>query len=88
MKKLSVPVDNAIPGCYNGDTMSMDIEKRLRRAVLKSRMSRRRLAKLVHVDHAVLSRFASGSRTITLTTAAKLAKGLGLELRPRRKKGR
>jgi len=63
-----------------------DIEGQLRRAILKSEMSRYRLSKLTGVSDGVLSNFVNGKRTVTLTTAAKLAKALGLELSGKDKK--
>lgn len=65
-----------------------DIEGQLREAILKSKLTRYRLAKLTGVSQGVLSNFVNGHRSLTLQTAAKLAAGLGLELRPKRKKGR
>lgn len=44
-------------------------------------MSRYRLSKLTGVSDGVLCNFVTGKRSLTLTTAAKLAKALGLELR-------
>ena len=57
-----------------------NIEDQLRRAILKGPMSRYRLAQVSGVANAVLSNFVNGKRTLTLTTAAKLAKALRLEL--------
>ena len=64
-----------------------DIEEQLRQAIIKSSISRYRLSQLTGVDNAVLSNFVNRKRSITMTTAAKLAKALNLELRPK-KKGR
>ena len=64
-----------------------DIEEQLRQVILKGGLSRYRLSQLTGVDKAVLSNFVDRKRSITMTTAAKLAKALELELRPR-KKGR
>ncbi len=64
-----------------------DIEEQLRQAILKSEMSRYRLSQLTGVDNAVLSNFINRKRSLTMTTAAKLAKALDLELTPK-KKGR
>ena len=64
-----------------------DIEEQLRQAILQSGISRYRLSQLTGVANAVLSNFVNGHRSLTLTTAAKLAKALNLELRPK-KKGR
>ena len=64
-----------------------DIEEQLRQAIINSGMTRYRLSKLTGVDDAVLCNFVNYKRSLTMTTAAKLAKALGLELRPK-KKGR
>ena len=65
-----------------------DIEQQLRKAIRQSGMSRYRLSKLTGVSDGVLSNFVNRKRSLTLKTAAKLAKALGLELRPKNKKGR
>lgn len=65
-----------------------DIEEQLRQAILKSKLTRYRLAKLTGVSQGVLSNFINRHRSLALPTAAKLAAGLGLELRPRRKESR
>ena len=62
-----------------------NIETQLRQAIIKSGMSRYRLSKLTGVDDAVLCNFVNRKRSITMTTAAKLAKALELELRSKRK---
>ncbi len=62
-----------------------DIEKQLRQAILSSGMSRYRLSQLTGVANAVLSNFVNGHRSLSMTTAAKLAKALNLELRPKKK---
>jgi len=60
--------------------MSKDIEKKLRKAIVKSKMSRYRISQLSGVSEGQLSLFVNGKRTLTLPAAAKLAKVLGLEL--------
>jgi transcriptional regulator with XRE-family HTH domain len=62
-----------------------NIETQLRQAILSAKLSRYAISKLSGVSQAVLSRFVTGGRTLTLETAAKLADALGLELSPRRK---
>ena len=57
-----------------------DIEEQLRRAILSSDCTRYRLAKMTGITQAQLSLFVHRHRTLTLTTAAKLAKLFGLEL--------
>ena len=58
-----------------------DIERQLRRAILRSGLSRYRIAKESGVSQAALSLFVNRKRTLTLTSAAKVAKVLALELR-------
>ena len=60
--------------------MSKDIEKKLREAIVKSKMSRYKISQLSGVSEGQLSLFVNGQRTLTLPVAAKLAKVLGLEL--------
>lgn len=59
-----------------------DIEDQLRRAIVESPITQYRLAQVSGIDKGILSRFLRGERTITLTTAARLAEVLDLELRP------
>jgi len=68
----------------------MDIEEQLRQAILNAPISRAELARQTGVAEAVLSNFVNQKRSVTMTTAAKLAGVLGLELKPtkRAKKGR
>ena len=66
---------------------SKDFEEQFRQAILTCGMSRYRLSQITGVAEAVLSNFVNRHRSLTLTTAAKLAKALNLELRPK-KKGR
>jgi len=65
-----------------------DIEKQLKQAIEKSKMSRYKIAKVSGLTESQLSYFVNGHRTLTLPAAAKLAKALGLELRPIDKKER
>ena len=62
-----------------------DIELQLKQAILDSGMTRYRLSKITGVPASVLCTFVNGKRSITIGTAAKLAKALGLELRPSEK---
>ncbi len=57
-----------------------DIEKRLKQALIESKVSRYRIAKESGLTESQLSYFVNGKRTLTLPAAAKLAKVLGLEL--------
>ena len=65
-----------------------DIEKRLKQALIESKVSRYRIAKESGLTESQLSYFVNGKRTLTLPAAAKLAKVLGLELKPKKKKGK
>jgi transcriptional regulator with XRE-family HTH domain len=65
-----------------------DIEKRLKRALIESKVSRYRIAKESGLTESQLSYFVNGKRTLTLPAAAKLAKVLGLELKPKKKRGK
>ncbi len=62
-----------------------DISEQLRESILAASMSRYSLAKKADVSEAVLSRFVNRKRTITVETAAKIARVLGLELRSKKR---
>jgi len=64
--------------------MSKDIEKKLREAIIRSKMSRYRISQLSGVAEAQLSLFVNGKRTLTLTSAAKVAEVLGLDLKAKK----
>ena len=57
-----------------------NIEDQLRRAIVQGLMTRYALSKQTGVAQSILSDFVNGNRSLTLTTAAKLADVLGLEL--------
>jgi DNA-binding phage protein len=61
--------------------------QQLRRAIQKSRKTRYRIAQESGVSEATLCRFVHGSNMRT-DTVDPLVETLGLELRPRRRKGR
>ena len=61
------------------------IESQLRQAILKSGMSRNQLSIKSGVDPAQLCYFVQGKRTLTLRSAEKIAKVLGLELKEKKK---
>jgi len=70
-----------------------DIEALLKAAILNSGMSRYQLAKLSGVSEGQLSRFVMAKtdprhRTLTLESAARVARVLELTLRPSRRKDR
>ena len=62
-----------------------NVEERLRQAILDSDMSRYRISQLSGVADSQLCFFVNGKRTLTLMSAAKVAKILGLDLKPVRK---
>ncbi len=62
-----------------------NIESQLREAIANAPMSLSELAGRCNVDKGTLSRFVRGERTMTLTTAARVATILGLEVRPARR---
>ena len=64
-----------------------DIEALLRRAIESSDMTRYEISRKCGVSQTVLSFFVRGERSMTLATAAKVAKALGLTLKPETKKG-
>ena len=61
-----------------------DLGGQLRQAFAESGLSRFELARRAEISYAIVHRYMGGERDITLTTAGKLAKVLGLELQPRR----
>ena len=67
------------------DSTFKDIEMQLREAIQGSGMSCYEIAKRAGVTNSQLSLFINGRRSLTLTSAAKIARVLGLELRPVRK---
>lgn len=64
------------------------IEYQLREAIKKSGMSRNQLSIKSGVDPAQLCYFVQGKRTLTLKSAEKIAEVLGLELKPKKNKGK
>lgn len=57
-----------------------DIEKQLKQAIKRAKMSRYKIAKEAELTESQLSYFVNGKRSLTLPAAAKLARALGLEL--------
>ena len=64
------------------DSAGKDIEVQLREAIVGSEMSCYEIAKRTEMANSQLSLFINGHRSLTLTSAAKVARVLGLELRP------
>ena len=62
---------------------------RLREAVMKSEVSRYRIAIETGISESQLSRLVSGERGLSIDTAERLAEYLGFEIviRPKRRKG-
>ena len=65
--------------------MDVDLEKQLRNEARRSGLSVLALAKLAGLGYATTHGFLSGSRTISIKSAARLASALGLELRRTRR---
>ncbi len=68
-----------------------NIEKQLREAARKSGLSMKRISDETGIPYAAVHGFVARDRSVLLSTASKLAKLLGLELKPigrRRKAGR
>ena len=65
-----------------------DIEKQLKQAMVDSGMTRAEIVRKSknQLSEAQLSYFVNGKRSLTLPAAAKLAKVLGLELKPKKKR--
>ena len=59
----------------------LEWEKMLRDAIQESGLSFYRIEKETGVDNALLSRFMRGERGVTLPTAERIAKVVGLELK-------
>lgn len=68
------------------DSTIKDIEMQLREAILGSGMSCYEIAKRAGVTNSQLSLFINNQRSLTLTSAAKIARVLGLELQPAKPK--
>jgi plasmid maintenance system antidote protein VapI len=66
--------------------MAKGIDEQLRQAILDKGEPVYLLANAAGVAHPVLYRFMNGERDLTMRTAAKLCRHLGLELGPKRPK--
>lgn len=60
----------------------------LRKAIVESSYTQNRLSELSGVNRAQINRFVKNERTLTLESAEKIAKVLGLELKSKKKKVR
>jgi transcriptional regulator with XRE-family HTH domain len=61
----------------------MDVSQALRRAIRSSGRSLREVGRLADVDPGMLSRFMREEADIRISNVDRLARGLGLELRPK-----
>ncbi|NBN88172.1 MAG: XRE family transcriptional regulator [Proteobacteria bacterium] len=61
-------------------TTDNQLADRIRAAMLASGLTRYQLSQQTGVSQAVLGRFASGKRDLTLSTASRLVPALGLKL--------
>jgi len=60
------------------------LEEELRDAMLASGMTNREIGRLSDVDNGLIGRFVTGKRTLTLPTAGRIVRALGLELTKRK----
>ena len=60
----------------------------LRRAIRESGMTRYAISVRTGIAQSTLSRFMKGERGLSLTAIDRLMDALGLEIRPRKRKGR
>ena len=60
------------------------LEDQIRKAIKKSGITGSKLAEISGVSQGAVSRFINGKRNVTLPTASKLVKALGLELKPKK----
>jgi plasmid maintenance system antidote protein VapI len=67
--------------------MRQTMEQIIRQAIEKDGRTAKELAEVSGVDTGILSRFLGAKRTMTLPTADKVCRALGLELRSIRRKG-
>jgi hypothetical protein len=67
--------------------MSEKFSDQLRRAVRDSEATRYAISKTTGIDQAVLCRFVAGAG-MSLESIDKLMEALGLEIRPRKRKGK
>ena len=82
-----LPLDNNAEVWYIPDMKRKSIVTELRKAIVESGYTQNQLSELSGVNRAQINRFVKGERTLTLESAERIAKVLGLELKPK-KKGR
>ena len=61
------------------------LERHLRDAVTESGLSQYRIAKDTGISQPVVTRFANGTRSISIDTADRLMEYFGLEITPKKK---
>lgn len=61
--------------------MAMNLTESLKSAIKNCGLSNYRIAKMTGIDANILGRFLKGQRGICLSTAAKIAEAIGVELR-------
>lgn len=59
------------------------IADQLKAAIRDSGLTRYRIAKDAGIKQAIIDRFVSGKRSMTMDTAAKICEALNLELKPK-----
>ena len=67
---------------------SKDIEEQLRDAILNCGMTRQKLSQISGIATSQLCFFVNKERSLTMKSAAKVAKALELELKPKKEKGK
>ena len=66
----------------------MDLDEQIKKSIKQQELSGYRLAQMSGVSVTIICRFIKGERTLTLPTASKIVRALGLELKPVTKKAR
>jgi len=72
----------------SNDTIWGMILERIRQAIIRSGKTRYRISKDTGIDQAVLCKLMQDKKVCGIETADRLAVYLGLDLKPRQKKGR
>ena len=75
-----MPLDNIAEVYYIPDMRRKSIVIELRKAIVNSGYTQNQLSELSGVNRAQINRFVKGERTLTLESAERIAKVLGLEL--------
>ena len=83
-----MPLDDNAELWYIPDMRRKSVVSELRKAIVESGYTQNQLSELSGVNRAQINRFVKDERTLTLESAEKIAKVLGLELKPKKKKGK